>query len=1076
MAYDGTIKIDTKMDTSGFQSSANKLTDIVKGLGVFRLLEAGMQMVAASVDKAMGRIDTMEQFSRVMTTMTGSTEATNKALSATTDIVTGTAYGLDVAAKAVQNFVSRGMAVQDATTTVEAWGDAVAFYGDGSNAAFAGVTDALSKMQTKGNVTMEHMEMLLNAGIPAIEMYGDAMGMTSAEVTDAMSKGELKASDFIAALNKAMETGTAKFPSLSGAAKEAGASWSGTFDNMRAAVTRGVQSIITAIDDTNEIIGRPTIREGISAFGKAFESVLKAVAQVAGYVTKHLDDLALAAIGVGTAFAAHKVMTTWAAAAEKATKVSAALKEVGGQLTVSIGKMTQTSLQQAAASAKETAASAALTAQAAAATAAEKALNAEKAKAAVISGTSTEAINSQNAAEIARIASAKASRAATDAQTVSQTAQIAAEKAATAAQTEQNMSIGLGTALVGYLTGSVSLHAIATAASTAATKLFGMALKALPFAGIAALIGVVVAGIVKLVSWLAQGSEESRKQKAEIEALAKTQEEYSTSLTDSAKAHEENITSIRAEASASASLASEIDDLAEKENKSAEDKRRLAAYIQQLNEQQEGLNLTYDEENNHLSMNAEQVGKYIAAKQKIAETNALMERQNELYKEESAIKENIALLEEKQNELNQKLEEKTISQAEYNQRLQELNDTRQEYVDNEEEIATRMAIVNEQIGASDTASAQQLIDNSEAIAAAEETEMKRREEALGTYTDAATNMFDRISTNSKLSISDMIGNLEHNQQAVSDWADNLVILGDRGLDKGLLQQLRDAGPESAATVAALVKGSDTELSRLNDVFQSGSEVATDALLKQLGLPEVTNSGSDMVDDISEGVDNNTALVDATTKMIQDTKTAADTQVRDSNFSSVGTQIINGITQGVINGTSSLVNAMVSAVEQAASAAKKKAKINSPSKLFRDLIGLNIMKGWAQGITQGEGLVVEGVEGTVDALEGSALGTMLALPKAQMQGFVARMQAGVEARHAATAAQVTVPRIAAAAMGGVVELSDGSISALRGRGQDVGAINLTIKTLLDGEKVYESVQRVGLERGVQITSGRFDYVR
>ena len=31
-------------------------------------------------------------------------------------------------------------------------------------------------MQTKGNVTMEHMEMLLNAGIPAIEMYADAIG------------------------------------------------------------------------------------------------------------------------------------------------------------------------------------------------------------------------------------------------------------------------------------------------------------------------------------------------------------------------------------------------------------------------------------------------------------------------------------------------------------------------------------------------------------------------------------------------------------------------------------------------------------------------------------------------------------------------------------------------------------------------------------------------------------------------------------------------------------------------------------------------------------------------------------
>ena len=177
MAYDGTLVFDTELDANGFQTGANKLNNLVSGLGIFKLLEKGFQMVANSVDKAMGRIDTMEQFSRVMTTMTGDVSATNEALAETTEIVSGTAYGLDYAARAVQNFTSRGMEISKSTETVRAWGDAVAFYGDGSNAAFGSVTDALSKMQTKGNVTMEHMEMLLNAGIPAIEMYADALSL-----------------------------------------------------------------------------------------------------------------------------------------------------------------------------------------------------------------------------------------------------------------------------------------------------------------------------------------------------------------------------------------------------------------------------------------------------------------------------------------------------------------------------------------------------------------------------------------------------------------------------------------------------------------------------------------------------------------------------------------------------------------------------------------------------------------------------------------------------------------------------------------------------------------------------------
>lgn len=76
-------------------------------------------------------------------------------------------------------------------------------------------------------------------------------------------------------------------------------------------------------------------------------------------------------------------------------------------------------------------------------------------------------------------------------------------------------------------------------------------------------------------------------------------------------------------------------------------------------------------------------------------------------------------------------------------------------------------------------------------------------------------MFDRIDTESELSVDDMIANLEHNQAAVAQWADNLVLLGERGLDQGLLQQLRDAGRRPRATVAALASATDEQLAHLS---------------------------------------------------------------------------------------------------------------------------------------------------------------------------------------------------------------------------------------------------------------------
>lgn len=136
MAYDGTLVFDTELDANGFQTGANKLNNLVSGLGIFKLLEKGFQMVANSVDKAMGRIDTMEQFSRVMTTMTGDVSATNEALAETTEIVSGTAYGLDYAARARSKFHVAWYGDTKSTETVPGRGDAVAFYGDGSQRRF----------------------------------------------------------------------------------------------------------------------------------------------------------------------------------------------------------------------------------------------------------------------------------------------------------------------------------------------------------------------------------------------------------------------------------------------------------------------------------------------------------------------------------------------------------------------------------------------------------------------------------------------------------------------------------------------------------------------------------------------------------------------------------------------------------------------------------------------------------------------------------------------------------------------------------------------------------------------------
>ena len=61
--------------------------------------------------------------------------------------------------------------------------------------------------------------------------------------------------------------------------------------------------------------------------------------------------------------------------------------------------------------------------------------------------------------------------------------------------------------------------------------------------------------------------------------------------------------SLKAEADASKKLAAQITELSKKENKSAADKALLKSYVEQLNAEYDGLNLSYSEEGDYLNLN-----------------------------------------------------------------------------------------------------------------------------------------------------------------------------------------------------------------------------------------------------------------------------------------------------------------------------------------------------------------------------------------------------------------------------------------------------------------------------------------
>lgn len=263
---------------SASEGATSSIMKIASGIGVFKALSASANLVKSSISSAMGRQDTMEAFNRTITQITGSAENATKALEDLKKITKGTAYGLDVAAKATQNFVTRGMDLSKATKSVGIWADAVSFYGKGTNEQLETVTDALAKMRTKGTVEMDQLDRMFDIGIDAVGIYAKAVGKSSQEVSDSLSDKTIRTDEFLNVVEKAMEEGTNGVQKIAGAAKEAGASWTGTIDNMKAATTRGVLSIMQAIDDMLSKNKLPQMRKMISQFGKGAETTMNTVA------------------------------------------------------------------------------------------------------------------------------------------------------------------------------------------------------------------------------------------------------------------------------------------------------------------------------------------------------------------------------------------------------------------------------------------------------------------------------------------------------------------------------------------------------------------------------------------------------------------------------------------------------------------------------------------------------------------------------------------------------------------------------------------------------------------------------
>lgn len=90
-------------------------------------------------------------------------------------------------------------------------------------------------------------------------------------------------------------------------------------------------------------------------------------------------------------------------------------------------------------------------------------------------------------------------------------------------------------------------------------------------------------------------------------------------------------------------------------------------------------------------------------------------------------------------------------------------------------------------------------------------------------------------------------------------------------------------------------------------------------------------------------------------------------IQNQGWSGIGSNICSGISNGINSGWSWLKNKVSSLASSLLSAAKSALGIHSPSKLFRDEIGLNIGYGVGEGVEDAQPEILKSVSGVADAI-------------------------------------------------------------------------------------------------------------
>lgn len=296
----------------GFKDRVSKTTGVVSNLGkgvafmakgaVFGAFATvgskAVNMVSDSLDGAISRIDTLNNSDRAFSNMGFSAEETKKAMDNLQGAIKGLPTGLDGAVKGVQLLAGSTEDVGKSVDIFKAMNDGILGFGGNAEMVDNAIVQ-LSQSFSNGKVDAETWNSMINSGLgPTLNAMAKQMGKTTGELKAGLSDGSISVKEFQDRLIDLDKNGGGGIKSLNQIAKDSTKGISTSISNAKTAITRGVATMITNLNDGLAKNKLPTLSDMISNVGIRAEAVFTKIGNVIPQVLGAIAPVVNKAIGV----------------------------------------------------------------------------------------------------------------------------------------------------------------------------------------------------------------------------------------------------------------------------------------------------------------------------------------------------------------------------------------------------------------------------------------------------------------------------------------------------------------------------------------------------------------------------------------------------------------------------------------------------------------------------------------------------------------------------------------------------------------------------------------------------------